>query len=69
MVKKLSFRTWISDVKNNGYSDIGNVLVNYHPAMEGWTSDKFPLYPQTIVLQVFNQFNIGITNSEPTYLF
>lgn len=52
MLKQLSFRSWIVDVKNGGYSEIGDALTNYHPSMSGWTSEKFSLFPQTIIFQV-----------------
>jgi hypothetical protein len=56
MVEPLKFRTMRKEGKNGKAIDIGDVLTNYHPSMTGWMSDRFAIYPQTLILQVSNDF-------------
>ena len=51
-LEPLRFRTMRREGKNGKAIDIGDVLTNYHPSMKGWKSDKFAIYPQSIILQV-----------------
>ena len=51
-LEPLKFRTMRRDGKSGKAIDIGDVLTNYHPTMRGWKSDKFAIYPQSIILQV-----------------
>ena len=51
-LEPLKFRTMRRDGKNGKAIDIGDVLTNYHPSMKGWKSEKFSVYPQSIILQV-----------------
>ncbi len=64
MLKQLGFRTWVVDLKNGGFSEIGDVLTNHHPSMGGWTSEKFSLFPQTLIFQVASFFNVYLTDSD-----
>jgi len=52
-LEPLKFRTMRREGKNGKAIDIGDVLINYHPSMKGWKSEKFCIYPQSIILQVF----------------
>ena len=52
MVEPLSFRTLRREGKNGKAVDIGDILTTYHPSMTGWCSERFAIYPQTLILQV-----------------